>query len=58
MLILTLTEFKGEEDCVSQNKPLVQLKQLSRELPRLGCYLAARLEITLEEEMCLTMEDM
>lgn len=29
--ILTLTEFKGEEDCVSQNKPLVQLKQLSRE---------------------------
>lgn len=43
---------------VSRNKPLVQLKDLSREEQRVGYYLAAHLETTLEEEMYLTMEEM
>lgn len=43
---------------VSQNEPLLQLKQLSREEQRVGYYLATNLDTTLEEEMYLSMEEM
>lgn len=43
--------YSGRRLYVSRNKPLVQLKQLSGEEERVGYYLAAHLETTLEEEM-------
>ncbi len=52
------TIYSGRRLSVSQNEPLVQLKQLSREEQRVGYYLAAHLDTTLEGEMYLTMKEM